>query len=74
MLGLILGALLIQYANWSWVFWLGTLVATPIAILAFILVPPQPEVIKEEGKIAYLDLPGISILTCSSLSFPRPKL
>ena len=64
-LGLILGALLIQYASWPWVFWLGALVAVPIAVVAFFLVPQQPTVKVDGRKIAFLDLPGISILTVS---------
>ncbi|KAH7106654.1 MFS general substrate transporter [Auriculariales sp. MPI-PUGE-AT-0066] len=64
-LGLILGALLIQYANWSWVFWLGTLVATPVGLLALLLTPPQPKVYKEGSKISYLDLPGIFVVTAA---------
>ncbi|EJD53378.1 MFS general substrate transporter [Auricularia subglabra TFB-10046 SS5] len=62
-LGFILGALLVQYASWSWVFWLGALVATPISVLAFFLVPKQPQITRSGSKIGYLDLPGVAILT-----------
>ncbi|KAH7108479.1 MFS general substrate transporter [Auriculariales sp. MPI-PUGE-AT-0066] len=64
-LGLIIGAFLIEYTNWSWVFWLGALIAIPIAVVAFLLVPDQPKVVVEGSKIAFLDLPGIAILTVS---------
>ncbi|KAH7061893.1 MFS general substrate transporter [Auriculariales sp. MPI-PUGE-AT-0066] len=54
-----------SYTNWSWVFWLGALIAIPIAVVAFLLVPDQPKVVVEGNKIAFLDLPGIAILTVS---------
>ncbi|KAH7094091.1 MFS general substrate transporter [Auriculariales sp. MPI-PUGE-AT-0066] len=64
-LGLILGALIIQYANWSWIFWLSAIVATPIGLAVLALTPPQPKVHKEGNKISYLDLPGIFALTAA---------
>ncbi|KZV98383.1 MFS general substrate transporter [Exidia glandulosa HHB12029] len=62
-LGLIIGAIFIEYASWPWLFWLAALIATPIAFVCIVLVPAQPPVTREENKIALLDLPGISILT-----------
>ncbi|KZV87198.1 MFS general substrate transporter [Exidia glandulosa HHB12029] len=59
-LGFIIGALLVQFANWHWVFRLGALVATPVSVLGFFLIPKQPQSTRSGSKIAYLDLPGLA--------------
>ena len=40
-LGLIIGAVFVQYASWSWVFWFVALVCMPIASLCVFLIPKQ---------------------------------
>lgn len=72
-LGLIIGAIFIQYASWPWLFWLAALIATPISLVCAILVPTQPAVANEGNRIARLDLPGISILTCASRAPAQPS-
>lgn len=64
-LGLIIGAIFVQYASWSWVFWFVAMVAFPIAIICFLLVPPQEEVVHVEGaRWKSLDIGGVSIDSC----------
>ncbi|KAF9815241.1 hypothetical protein IEO21_04688 [Rhodonia placenta] len=69
-LGLIIGAIFVQYASWSWVFWFVAMVAFPIAIICFLLVPPQEEVVHVEGaRWKSLDIGGVSILTAALILF-----
>ncbi|KAK7681756.1 hypothetical protein QCA50_015103 [Cerrena zonata] len=72
-LGLIIGAIFIEFANWSWVFWFVALVAIPISGVCTFLIPPQ---LKREdddqvqaAKWKSLDLLGISILTAALILF-----
>jgi len=64
---LIVGAVFIQYANWRWCFYLGGIIAIPIAIICCFIVPKQPipEDAASQRKLRNLDLPGIAILTCT---------
>lgn len=61
--GQLIGAIITQLASWEWVFWLVAIVAIPISIVCAFLVPPQPVRERSGGKLAYLDVPGVSILT-----------
>lgn len=72
-LGLIIGAIFIQYANWRWVFWFATLVAVPVALLCAWLVPEQ-KVTADRGqpareKLRRLDIFGVTILTSGLILF-----
>ena len=62
-LGLIIGAILVQYADWRWVFWFATLVAIPVSILSLMLIPAQQKTKYESSKMQGLDIIGVSILT-----------
>jgi MFS family permease len=66
-LGLIIGAIFVEFANWSWVFWFVAMVAIPIGLLCTFLVPNtvRSADIYEPGKARWksLDLGGVSILT-----------
>ena len=77
-LGLILGALLIQYANWSWVFWFVAIVASLIAWFGTIMIPGgfMPTTPSEPGKPRWkaLDIGGVSILTGKSANFDGLQL
>jgi len=69
-LGLIIGAIFVQYANWSWVFWFVAMVAFPIAGICLLLVPSQEEKVNIEGKKwKSLDMGGVSILTVALILF-----
>lgn len=43
MFGVVIGAVLVELASWPWVFWFATLLATPAAVIAFLLIPPKEE-------------------------------
>ena len=65
-LGLIIGAIFVQYANWSWVFWFVALVALPISAVCCFLVPSPHRVVDDlptKGRWRTLDLGGVSVLT-----------
>ncbi|CAL1702783.1 unnamed protein product [Somion occarium] len=72
-LGLIIGAIFVQFANWSWVFWFVALIAIPISGLCTILIPPQLKTDDEDkpagAKWKSLDLVGIFILTVALILF-----
>jgi predicted MFS family arabinose efflux permease len=67
-LGLIIGALFVQFASWRWMFWFVAIAALASSIGAAFLVPKQ---VQEEhnplgskgSKLRRLDIPGVSALT-----------
>lgn len=66
-LGLIIGAIFVEFASWHWVFWFVAIVALPIASICIFLVPtpkriPSP-LETRASRIESLDLPGVSVLT-----------
>ena len=68
-LGLIIGAIFVQYANWSWVFWFVALVALPISAICCFLVPSPHRAVDDlptTGRWRTLDLGGVSVLTGQS--------
>lgn len=67
-LGLIIGAIFVQFASWSWVFWFVALVCMPIATVCIFLIPAQEPRLEDLGPRQHarwksLDLGGVSILT-----------
>ncbi|KZT65692.1 MFS general substrate transporter [Daedalea quercina L-15889] len=71
-LGLIIGAIFVQYASWSWVFWFVAIVAALITGACILLVPPQePKVRPASARPRWyaLDLVGVSILTAALVLF-----
>jgi len=73
-LGLIIGALFVEFASWRWVFWFVAIVAIPIGAACVVLVPPQEAPVADvsESRIAKwktLDLIGITILTAALILF-----
>ncbi|KAI0699480.1 MFS general substrate transporter [Cerioporus squamosus] len=71
-LGLIISAIFVQFASWSWVFWFGAIVCMPIAGLCVFLIPKQEPRVNDTGggaKWKSLDLPGVSILTVALVLF-----
>ena len=68
MLGLIIGAIFVQWATWSWVFWFVALVCMPIAVLCIFLIPkqeshPDDVAARNGARWKSLDIIGVSILT-----------
>jgi MFS family permease len=72
-LGLIIGAIFVEYANWRWVFWFATIIALPVAAMCALLVPKQvatgDRVQPSREKLRRLDIPGVSTLTCALILF-----
>ncbi|KAH9939655.1 MFS general substrate transporter [Epithele typhae] len=73
-LGLVVGAIFVQFASWSWVFWFVALVCMPISVACVFLVPAQEPHLEEVGAKTYarwrsLDLGGVSILTVALILF-----
>ena len=67
-LGLIIGAIFVQFASWSWVFWFVALVCMPIATLCIFLIPkqeshPDDVAARNGARWKSLDIMGVSILT-----------
>ncbi|KZS87100.1 MFS general substrate transporter [Sistotremastrum niveocremeum HHB9708] len=76
-LGTVLGAILTQFASWSWVFWFATIISVPIGILCVFLVP-QNVSIHARGKSSVddnmekakgLDIIGVTVLTVALILF-----
>ncbi|KAI0804543.1 major facilitator superfamily domain-containing protein [Irpex lacteus] len=72
-LGLIVGAIFVQYANWSWVFWFVAIVATLIGVAGTVFIPgglmPTTPAVPGKPRWKALDLGGVSILTAALILF-----
>ena len=66
-LGTIVGAILVEYASWRWIFWVITIIAVPIAITCTILIPKTPR--NEENAKSTFDFVGVSLLTVAVILF-----
>lgn len=71
-LGLITGALFVEYTSWSWVFWFVSAVIIPTTFVAAFLIPQQKQsAVRKSGFIKFksLDVTGISLLTAAVILF-----
>lgn len=74
-LGVMIGAIFVQYASWHWIFWSLTLITIPIALLCIIVVPPSSQseatsdLQSKVSKFKSLDLLGIGLLTSRRFSY-----
>ena len=59
-LGVLIGAVLVQYAGWPWIFWFVAIVGIGIAIVCFFLIPNS---VRDRAKKVNFDAIGVSILT-----------
>ncbi|KAG8748423.1 hypothetical protein FRC10_005970 [Ceratobasidium sp. 414] len=66
-LGTIIGAILVQYASWRWIFWVIAIIAVPIALASVFLIPTTPR--RNDAKISQLDFVGVSTLTAAIILF-----
>lgn len=62
-LGLVIGAVFVQFATWHWVFWFVTIVSVPVSIISIFLIPRQPTRAHKASALKRLDVVGVSILT-----------
>lgn len=65
MIGLIIGALIIQWATWPWLFYVFTIVGA-VVFVAVAILSPSPErvvVLSNMQRFKRLDLGGIFLVT-----------
>jgi MFS family permease len=67
-LGLIIGALFVQYTSWPWIFYFTAIMGSTIGITCFILIPKSTKPVSK----ARFDVFGIATLSCESLGLPCP--
>jgi predicted MFS family arabinose efflux permease len=65
-LGILIGAVLVQYASWSWIFWFVAIVGMGVAIICFFLIPNAK---RDRSKQVAFDIPGVSMLTTAVILF-----
>ncbi|OAX40409.1 MFS general substrate transporter [Rhizopogon vinicolor AM-OR11-026] len=71
-LGLLIGAMFVQWASYHWVFWFVAILAVPAALACVYIIPPQitkTSTEPEAAKWKSLDLVGVSILTVALILF-----
>ncbi|OJA09891.1 hypothetical protein AZE42_06756 [Rhizopogon vesiculosus] len=73
-LGLLIGAMFVQWASYHWVFWFVSIVAVPVALGCFFIIPSQIARTTDSlepgtAKWKSLDLIGVSILTVALILF-----
>ena len=63
-LGLVVGAVFVQFASWNWIFWLVTIICVPVVGITVFLIPNQDakESKNECTRWKDLDIIGVSIL------------
>ncbi|OAX32395.1 MFS general substrate transporter, partial [Rhizopogon vinicolor AM-OR11-026] len=73
--GLLIGAMFVEWVSYHWVFWFSAIVAAPVALAGVVLIPP-PQVAETTdsleptaAKWKSLDLVGVSILTIAIILF-----
>jgi MFS family permease len=64
-MGLIIGALLVQYTTWQWIFYFTAIMGSTIGIACFILIPNS----KKPTSKARFDFIGVAILSCERPSY-----
>ncbi|KAG1850042.1 major facilitator superfamily domain-containing protein [Suillus tomentosus] len=73
-LGLMIGAMFVQWASYHWVFWFVTIVAMPAALACAFIIPPEIANTKDNlepgaAKWKNLDCLGVTILTVALILF-----
>ncbi|KIM33566.1 hypothetical protein M408DRAFT_61189 [Serendipita vermifera MAFF 305830] len=65
-LGILIGAVLVQYAGWAWIFWFVAIVGIAIALVSLVLIPNA----KRDRTInVKFDVPGVTLLTVAVILF-----
>ncbi|KAI0043880.1 MFS general substrate transporter [Auriscalpium vulgare] len=67
-LGIIIGGIFVQWANWRWIYYFTCMLGVPIGVISIILVPQSAP---RTGKQSWrrLDLGGVAMLTTSIVLF-----
>ncbi|CEL53947.1 Puromycin resistance protein pur8 OS=Streptomyces alboniger GN=pur8 PE=3 SV=1 [Rhizoctonia solani AG-1 IB] len=66
-LGTIIGAILVEYASWRWIFWIISIISIPAATACIFLIPDSPR--RKEAKASQLDAIGVFILIAAIVLF-----
>lgn len=66
-LGTIIGAILVEYASWRWIFWIISIVSIPAAAACIFLIPATQR--RKDAKASQLDALGVSILIAAIVLF-----
>ncbi|KIJ19689.1 hypothetical protein PAXINDRAFT_109152 [Paxillus involutus ATCC 200175] len=74
LLGLLIGAMFVQWKSFHWVFWFVGLIAIPVALVCLFIIPPEitKSADRPNTRIAKwkcLDLIGVSLLTVATILF-----
>lgn len=67
--GLLIGAMLIEWTSFHWVFWFVACMALPVAVACVFIIPSQVPSEPGAAKWKNLDLVGVSILTAAVILF-----
>ena len=65
-LGVLIGALLVEHAGWKWIFWFVAIVGVGVGAVCVVLIPNAK---RDRSKKVKFDAPGVTILTGTSTSF-----
>lgn len=65
-LGILIGAVLVQYAGWSWIFWFVAIVGVGIAAICLLLIPSAT---RDRSHKVKFDVTGVSLLTVAVILF-----
>ncbi|KAF8756089.1 MFS general substrate transporter [Rhizoctonia solani] len=66
-LGTIIGAILVEYASWRWIFWIIAIISIPAAAACVFLIPSSPR--NNKAKASQLDALGVFILIAAIVLF-----
>ncbi|KAB5587840.1 MFS general substrate transporter [Ceratobasidium theobromae] len=66
-LGTVIGAILVEYTSWRWIFWVISILSIPAATACIFLIPASER--RKEAKVSQLDALGISILIAAIVLF-----
>jgi predicted MFS family arabinose efflux permease len=72
-LGIVIGALFVQFVTWRWIFWFNACVSIPISLASILLIPNSAAVKDGEkskySKLQRLDIIGVTDLTIAFILF-----
>jgi MFS family permease len=65
-LGILIGAALVQYSGWSWIFWFVAIIGILIGAVSLFLIPAAK---RDRTKNVKFDVSGVSLLTTAVILF-----
>ncbi|KAG9052891.1 hypothetical protein FS842_009092 [Serendipita sp. 407] len=64
--GLLVGAVLVQYAGWQWIFWLVAIIGIGVALICLVLIPNSK---RDKLNTVKFDILGVGMLTIAVILF-----